>query len=422
MPSPTGLCLRQGVRVAQRGCLETEGNHTLTSHTARPAGLKALTAFLVALVVAVAALLMLSAGSARAADQPFTLQFDQSTIDVGLLGALPIDELSGPSSIEGTIDENGNIKIPQGKFKMPVIDVSQALGGIDLPIDIKGFMGIEQAATGTFDRSTGQMEIQTKAGLWITVNPQQLIGLLGDLGSSLPPELSLITAVLGNELTCGFSPMDVTFTTESTSLGTGQRFTKGLQGPGALSGEWSQFGPFAGKTRVFGLLDACSLIKNALPGLLSGLGGGAGIDLGGLDIAGLLGNLDNLDLGDSGLTITRTVDESPVLTPAALKLTIGPKRKLVRPGKAASFRAVITNKGGTAARGVKVCAVAPKRKVRGGGCRALGNIGPGKAKAARFRLKLKPGKRNRSVKVKFAMRSSTGPTAKASVRIIKSGR
>jgi len=389
-------------------------------HNARPSGLRTLTAFFVALAVTVAALLVLSAGSARAADQPFTIQFDQSAIDVGLLGALPIDELSGPSSIEGTIDDAGNIKIPQGKFKMPVIDVGQSLGGIDLPVDIKGFMGIEQAATGTFDRSTGQMEIQTKAGLWITVNPQQLLALIGPLGVDLGP-VGGFAGLLGNELTCGFSPMDVTFTTESTSLGTGQRFTQGLQGPGALSGEWSQLGPFAGKTKIL-IFDVCSLIRSQLPTLISGLGGGAGIDLGGLPIADLLANLDNVNLGPSGLTITRTVDESPDLTPAALKMKIGPKRKLVRPGKAASFRAVVTNKGGTAARGVKVCAVAPKRKVRGGGCRALGNIGPGKAKAARFRLKLTPGKRNRSVKVKFAMRSSTGPTAKASVRIIKSSR
>ena len=389
-------------------------------HNARPSGLRTLTAFFVALAVTVAALLVLSAGSARAADQPFTIQFDQSAIDVGLLGALPIDELSGPSSIEGTIDDAGNIKIPQGKFKMPVIDVGQLLGGLGLPIDIKGFMGIEQAATGTFDRSTGQMEIQTKAGLWITVNPQQLLDLVPGIRESLG-QLSNLTGLLGNELTCGFSPMDVTFTTESTSLGTGQRFTKGLQGPGALSGEWSQLGPFAGKTRIL-IFDVCSLIRSQLPTLISSLGGGAGIDLGGLPIADLLDGIDELNLGPSGLTITRTVDESTVLTPAALKMKIGPKRKLVRPGKAASFRAIITNKGGTAARGVKVCAVAPKRKVRGGGCRALGNIGPGKAKAARFRLKLTPGKRNRSVKVKFAMRSSTGPTAKASVRIIKSSR
>lgn len=364
-----------------------------------------------------AALLALTAGPARAADQPFKLDFDQSTIDVGLLNALPIDQLSGPSSIEGTVDENGNMKIPKGNFKLPVIDVGQLLGGLGLPIEIKGFMGIEQAATGTFDQNTGQIVIQTKAGLWITVNPQQLLGLIGGLGADLGP-LGGLTGLLGNELTCGFSPMDVTFTTESTSLGTGQRFTKGLQGPGALTGEWSQLGQFAGRGSLSPLV--CGLIPGLLPDLLSGLGGGTGIDLGGLDIAGLISEIDDLDLGPSGLTITRTADDAPA--PAALKMRVGPQRRLVRTGRVAAFRVVVKNRGGTASGRVKVCAVAPKRKVRGAGCRTLGKIAPGKAKSARFRLKLVPGKRNRVARVRFAMRSSAGPTARASVRIIKSGR
>jgi hypothetical protein len=414
--------LWQGVRVADRGHLKTEGKQTLISHNARPAGLEALAVFFGALAVTAMALLALTAGPARAADQPFKLDFDRSSIEMSLLGAVPLEELSGPSSIEGTIDENGNVKIPKGKFLMPVIDASaigQSLAGIDLPVEISGYMGIEQAATGSYDRTTGQMEIQTRAGLWISINVQQLLGALGGLGVSLPPELGAITGLLGDNLTCGFSPMDVTFTTESTSLGTGERFTRGLQGPGALAGEWSQLGPFAGKTRVFGLIDACSLIRTQLPSLLSGLGGGAGIDLGGLDIASLLSGLDELDLGPSGLTITRTLDESA--TPAALALEVGPRRRTLRSGRAAPFRVVVANRGGSAARGVKVCALAPKRRVRGVACRALGSIAPGQAKPARFRLGLRPGKRNRSARVRFAVRSSAGSTG-GSVWISKSGR
>jgi hypothetical protein len=393
----------------------------LTSHSPRPAVSSAFAAAVLALVLAATAMLALAAGPARAADQPFKLDFDQSAIDVSLLGTVPIDQLSGPSSIEGTIDDDGNVKIPKGNFKLPVIDVSsvaQSLIGIDLPIELKGFMGIEQAATGSFDAGTGKMEIQTKAGLWITVNPQQILGLVGGSGLDLG-SLGGLTALLGNELTCGFSPMDVTFTTESTSLGTGQRFTKGLQGPGALTAEWSQLGPFAGKTKIL-VFDVCSLIRNQLPTLLSGLGGGTGIDLGGIDIAGLLSGLDDLDLGPSGLTITRTVDDSP--TPAALKMRVGPQKRVVRTGKATTFRVLVANRGGSAAGGVQVCAEAPRRKVRGAGCRALGSIAAGKAKTARFRLKLAPGRRNRSAKVSFAMRSSAGSAATASVRIFKSGR
>ncbi len=384
-------------------------------------GPRPLVAVLLALALLAVGLLALAASPVRAAERPFNLEFDQSTIDVSLLGEVPIDELSGPSSIEGTIDENGNIKIPKGNFKLPVIDVSnvaQSLIGIELPVEIKGFMGIEEAATGTFDSATGQMEIQTKAGLWITVNPQQLLGLVGGLGGDLGG-LGSLTGLLGTELTCGFSPMDVNFTTETTSVGTGQRFTEGLQGPGALTGEWSQLGPFAGKTKIL-IFDVCSLLRSQLPSLLSGLGGGTGIDLGGIDIAGLLSGLDDLDLGPSGLTIARTLDESP--TPASLKLKVGPKRVKIRTGKAARLKTVVTNQGGVAARNVRVCASVKEVKVRGAGCRKLGTVAAGKSKTGRFTLRLKPGKRNRSVKVNFVVRSGATRAAGASAWITKTGR
>jgi hypothetical protein len=404
---------------------ETEGKTDLNSAEDRITGSQialprlALSAA-AALAVVALALVAFAPGSARA-NEPFTLEFDQSSIQPGFLGALPVGELSGPSKIEGTVDEQGNIKIAKGDFTLPVLDVStlaRSAVGIDLPVEIQGYMGIEQAATGTYDRETGRMEIQTKAGLWVSINIQQALAALGGLGVSLPPELGAITGLLGQNLTCGFSPMDVTFTTEPTSLGEGQRFTKGLHGPGALAAEWSQLGPFAGKTKILGFIDACTTIRGLLPTLLSGLGGSAGIDLGGLPIDEILGQLDQLDLRPTGLTITRTLDESPA--PAAVRLKLARKVIKVKPGKVARFRLRVANSGGTASPAVRLCARVP-RSVSGGGCRSLGTIAPDKAKSSTFRLKAS-GERARSAKVVFMLRSGASVIDKSSAWISKSRR
>ncbi len=346
--------------------------------------------------------------SARAADEPFSIKFDQSAIEAGLVGDLGFGGLSGPSSIEGTIDEQGIVKIPKGGFQMPVIDVStiaRSLIGFDIPVDIEGYMGVEQDATGTFDRSTGRLEIDAKAGIWVSLDPQQLLGALGGLGAGLPSELGLITGLLGDNLTCGFSPMDVTFTTESTSLGSGERFTKGPEGPGALAGEWSRFGPFAGKTKILGLIDACTTIRSLLPGLLSGTGGGA---LGGFDLDSLLSGLDELDLGPSSLTITRTLDESTPDGKAKLKMKVSPGLAKAVRGKAASYRVTVRNSGTAPASAVKVCSRVPKKAVRGTRCRKMDTIPSGGKKQARFKLRMTRMAKRTSYKVRFRMTATGG--------------
>jgi hypothetical protein len=376
--------------------------------------------FFVGLLLVLAASL---AGPAAAAERPFTLEFDRSAIETGLVGDLDLEELSGPSSIEGTIDDEGRIKIPKGKFQLPVLDVStivQSLAGIELPVEIQGYMGIEQAATGTFDSQTGQMEIATKAGLWVSIDIQQLLGSLGGLGVELPPELSAITGLLGRNLTCGFSPMDVTFTTESTSLGQGQRFTRGLSGPGALTGEWSQLGPFAGKTKILGFIDACTTVRSLLPGLLSGIGGGA---LGGLDLGSLLEGLDELDLGPSSLTISRLVDESPPpASRARLNMTVASQRFGSPASAGRVYRLTVRNLGQTASLGTRVCARAPGRAVRGTRCVRLGTISPGRSKRASFRLSLTRSARRSAYQVTFRMTTSNGISSLRSVRLTRSAR
>lgn len=370
-------------------------------------------------------LMLAGADRAAAAASPFKIDFDTSELQVSVIDNLPLETLGTKASLEGTVDENGAVKIPAGGFKLPEV-------GITEPVAIKGFMGIEGPMTGTFDAQTGQLVLDGEAGIWVSVNIQQLLTLVEgfglDIGGSLG-SVGPLLGLLGNDLTCGFSPMDIQFSTEANSQAAGQRFTKGTLGPGALSAEWAQLGPFAGRTKILGFLDACVLIKDALPGLLSGLGGGT--EIGGFDIGALLGGidltqLDNLNLGPSAITLSRTTDESVIIEPpieepaaaARLKLSVTPKKRRARAGKAASFRAVVRNVGGTSARGVRVCATAPKKAARKARvCRSLGSIAPGATDRGKFRLKLKKSAARRSYRISFRVVSGSRAKPGTSARL-----
>jgi hypothetical protein len=258
-------------------------------------------------VIAVATILaaLWGAGPA-AANEPFRIEFDDNRIEIGPVGAIPIGEITKGSSIEGTVDSRGRVSIPRDKFTLPVL-------GIDEPVEVRGFMGIEEDATGTWDSATGKLEIQAKAGIWLSIDVAATLAALQSAGVQIPNlgPLQFIIGTIG-DLTCGFSPMDVTFTTETTAFGSGQRFSKGLDGPGVLTAGWSRLGPFAGRTGAGLSSFACPLVRTLLPSLVTGLAGNAipGLDLGGLDLAGLLNNLDSVDLGPSSLSISRSTDLS----------------------------------------------------------------------------------------------------------------
>jgi len=358
---------------------------------------------------------------AAAAESPFKIEFDASDIQVNVIKDLPLDALTTKASLEGTIDENGNVTIPKGGFTMPEL-------GITEPVSVKGFMGIEGPATGTYDAATGRLDLDTTAGLWVSVNVKQLIDAASGLGLDLSGSLGEFGPYIGliGNLTCGFSPMNLHFSTEPNSLATGQRFTTGPGGPGAISAEWSKLGPFAGRTKVLGLIDACQLLQDQLPTLLAGLGG---TELGGFDIGSLLGdidlsNLDDVDLGPSAITLTRTsIDPpdpgdpgepgGPKPTAAKLKLSVTPKNRRAKAGSKVRYRATVTNVGGTKASAVKVCIKAPKATARIKRCRDLGTVAPGASKVRRFDLKLKKGAARHSYRIGFETRSGTSTALKA---------
>lgn len=386
---------------------------------------------LAAALLAVLILMILTFGvrSATAAEAPFKIEFDSSAIQVSVIEDLPLDSLSTKASIEGTIDENGNVTIPKGGFKMPEL-------GITEPVAVKGFMGIEAPATGTFDAATGRLELDTKAGLWVSVNIRQLLDAASGLGFDLGDSLGSLTpflGLLGQNLTCGFSPMDVRFSTEPNSLATGKRFAGGTGGPGAISAEWSKLGPFTGRTKVAGLFDVCKILRDQLPALLEGLGG---TGTGGLDIGGLLdgldlSSLDAVDLGPSAITLTKTsVDPEgpgdpdgpggpgdPVVpgqpATAKLKLSVTPKIRRARAGTRVLYRATVRNAGGREAVAVKVCIKAPRNAAKVKRCHRIGTLAPGAKRMRKFNLKLKKSAGRRSYRIGFETRSSTGGKRRA---------
>ena len=370
-------------------------------------------------------LLAIAPDRASAATSPFEVEFDTSELQVSVIENLPLDSLSTKASLKGTIDENGNVKVPANGFKLPELGIAE-------PVAIKGFMGIEGPMTGTFDSATGKLVLDGKAGIWVSVNIQDVLGAASGLGLDLGGSLGSIGSflpLLGENLTCGFSPMDIQFSTEANSQAEGQRFATGPLGPGALAAEWSQLGPFAGRTKLLGIIDVCKEIPRLLPGLLGGLGGGAG--LGGIDLGGLLEGidltqLDNINLGPSAITLTRTSDDTvpvdpPIVDgdPAKLKLTVTPKTRKAKAGHSVKYRASVKNAGGAVASRVKVCVRAPKKAARKPRtCRSLGAIKPGATSRGSFRLKLKKGATRRTYRVGFQVLSSAGkPKSSARLRV-----
>lgn len=361
----------------------------------------------------------------RAATEPFRIQFDRSDLQIGMLGPLgelPLDTLSSTASIDGTWDPaTGQVTVPKGKFTLPTV-------GIADPVKVEAFVGIEDAATGSFDPRTGALSLDAKAGLWVSVNIPQLLDTLEGLGLDISGQLGGLGGYIGllGDLTCGFAPMNLAFTTGSTSLASGAPFVKGTLGAGALTTEWSRLGPFAGRTKLLGFVDACALIKDYLPSLIGGLGGGSGIDLSGIDLAGLLDNLDAVDLGPSGLTLTRTVDESGPGTgdpgtrakPARLRLAVGPKRLRARPGRMVGYSVKVRNVGGRAARKVKVCVRKPQppatQKRR---CRKIARLAPGAVKRRAFKVRFRPSAKRRAYRVTFEARAGGGKWTKRNARV-----
>jgi PKD repeat protein/glucose/arabinose dehydrogenase/type 1 glutamine amidotransferase len=102
-----------------------------------------------------------------------------------------------------------------------------------------------------------------------------------------------------------------------------------------------------------------------------------------------------------------------------LDLTTEPKRQTVKPGKDASFRAVVENVGEAEASEVEVCAKAPKRLVRieGNDCRQLGSLAPEASEKEKFTLKPTRKARGEKIDIKFTASAENAPKATATATL-----
>ncbi len=380
-----------------------------------------------ALVVAAflgAMLLASQAGVASAAGtaEPFHIDFSSGVVKVGAIDNIDLATLADGSagSIDGTI-QNGVVTIPADGFNVVKV-------GIDDPFPLKAFLGVDGASTGTYDADTGELNIEATGGIWVTVDIAAAADALGvsldDLlaGANLGALAPIVTSFLKEPLTCGFAPMDLHFSTSGGEApGPGTPFSDGLADPGAISASWSQLGPFAGRTKAYGLFDVCVIAKSLLPGLiqsaLSGVGGSSLGSLQGIDIAGLLANLDDANLGPSGILLTSSTEAPP--TAAKLRTKVLPRNRKIREGHATRFKVTVTNSGGSKATRVKVCVRHPNKALSVRHCQKFGNIPAGGSETRAFRVRPRGNAGGRTYSLSFITkeRSLTQNNVGARVRV-----
>ncbi|MBN8870079.1 MAG: penicillin acylase family protein [Solirubrobacterales bacterium] len=118
--------------------------------------------------------------------------------------------------------------------------------------------------------------------------------------------------------------------------------------------------------------------------------------------------------------VTAVFSERPAGQPSLRVARVAPKAIKVRRGKATKVKVTVRNTGGTAAKGVRVCAgLSGKiRNVRPTGCKSLGSIAAGAAKTATIKLKAKR-RAGGSGKVKFTVTSTNSGirTARTGIKV-----
>ena len=100
--------------------------------------------------------LMVAPSASQAADEPFAIVFDEDQVKIGLIQELPVEATTSGGSIEGTVDENGNVTIPPEGFKFPLYGISE-------PVSIAGYMSTSKPATGTWNEETGQLVLDAES-------------------------------------------------------------------------------------------------------------------------------------------------------------------------------------------------------------------------------------------------------------------
>lgn len=166
-------------------------------------------------MLALAALLALGIGAARASAEPLSMTFTEARANVGV--QLSDEQLFDVAPFAAQIDP-GSGSITLGRLQVP--DFSTFITDpLDADVTVEFEIG---TITGSFDQATGALELSGTAGGTLTAHGSE-----------------------GSQGTCAVSttPAVLTLTTAWNSGGTsprfGTRFTRGLTGAGAIAGQWT---------------------------------------------------------------------------------------------------------------------------------------------------------------------------------------
>jgi hypothetical protein len=105
----------------------------------------------------------------------------------------------------------------------------------------------------------------------------------------------------------------------------------------------------------------------------------------------------------------------------SLSTSVKPKKKVVGPRKKqVRFRFRVANTGDGAASSLRLCAKAPKRKVKvkGKACRPVASLAAGAAATKAFKVKPKPALRGRKARIRF-IANGPGVAKKRAVAVLK---
>lgn len=115
--------------------------------------------FTAAAMLAVMMFLLISAGQSKAARSPSTSTSIPARSSSEPSGDLRIEDLGTKASIDGTIDDDGTVDVPTASISRNSASPTRFSEGFGKDLD--------GPATGTFDATTGQLDIDGTGGIYV---------------------------------------------------------------------------------------------------------------------------------------------------------------------------------------------------------------------------------------------------------------
>jgi len=317
-----------------------------------------LKAALVALIAVFAVSAIGASSASAAANDPFEVEFNHVGLYIGIGSLGSLDELvldpttdDGEGNLLGSLKFKGTYTDDAGNFTLPKAT------GLEFPtlaldiegVKINGGISLAEDGSGTYDASTGKLDLNAKLALVLGADK------IEDLGLPIPGS---------GALSCEFAPLDLSFSTANGWPHAGEAF-----GDKANLEEGAIAGAFTYKPDVKSLIEENAGLCDLLGGFLDPVGG---IWLGNYAAvqtempaasgpkpgptpcpAGTTGNyphckqvpVDECPEGQVGTP----PDCKDIVTPGAVgAVKVTPKKAKVKAGKAAKLKIKVSNTGGEA--------------------------------------------------------------------------